>query len=172
MILIILLSLIHNISKSQDGIIDKINYDDSIRGKIDSITTFIHHPNSKFAFAYDYDLSMPEGVYGLYRADTITAELRYALLYTYEKKIKKLTYYYFSNNFLIKVTEYMVSRKNQSSKKFDDLTRTYYYNNDSLYRFTNDTRENIDFEKDIQTSKSILKRFQSKYSARKLIFDK
>ena len=171
LISISLIFLIYVKANSQDGIIGKINYDDTIRGKIDSTTTFIN-ANSKFAFAYDYDATMPEGLYGLYRADTVTGELRYALLYTYEKKIKKLTFYYFSNNKLIKVTGYMVPLKNQSSDKLDDYTRTYYYYNDSLYHFTNDTRENIDYKIDIKTSKDILKRFQNKYSTGKLVFVK
>ena len=154
----------------QDGIIGKINYEDSIIGKIDSITTFNHHQDSKFAYAIDYDPIMPEGMYALYRVDTIKGELRIATLYTYQKKIKKLTNYYFYNRKLIKVTESRVPLKNQVSDKLDNIDRTYYYYKDTLRYFINNTKEDIDYKTDLQNAEIILKGFHNKLASGKLNF--
>jgi len=157
-------------SSSQDGIIGKIDYSDSILGKIDSITTFIHHPDSKFGYATDYDPTMPEGMYAIYLADTIKGELRYATAYSYTGKIKKLTNYYFFEKKLIKVTEYRVPMKNQESRKLEKFTRTYYYYNDSLRFYRNGTGENVNNKSDLIVAAQILKRFESKYSSGQLEF--
>jgi len=159
-------------SYCQDGIIGKINYEDTVIGKIDSITTFIHNPDSKFAYAMDYDATMPEGKYALYLVDTVKGELRKATVYTYEGKIKKLTNYYFLEKKLIKVTDARVPKKNQESNKFDTYTRTYYYNNDTLKYFINDTKENFNYKTDLLDAQNILKRFQIKFSSGELNFKK
>jgi hypothetical protein len=154
----------------QDGIIGKIDYQDTLLGKIDSITTFIHSPSSKFAYAMDYDSNMPDGEYALYRADTVKNELRYAVLYTYEGKFKKLTNFYFFEGKVIKVTESKTLTKRQESNKFNWYDRTYYYANDTLYHFTNNTKEDINYNMDIANAKTILRRFRIKYSSGQLDF--
>ena len=120
-------------SYGQDGIIGNINNQDTIKYKIDSITTFILTPDSKFAYASDDMLTAPNGLYAIYRADTIKGELRKATYYTYEGDIMSLNNYYYLNNKLIKVTEYRSNLKRKKDKKTDNYERTFNYWNDMLY---------------------------------------
>lgn len=158
-------------SYGQDGIIGNINNQDTIKYKIDSITTFILTPDSKLAYASDEMPTAPNGLFAIYRADTIKGELRMAIYYTYEGDIMSLRNYYYLNNKLIKVTEYRSNLKRKKDKKADNYERTCYYWNDILYYAYNPTNEPFYSKFDSNNAERVLKRFQQKYALNQLDFN-
>ena len=154
-------------SYGQDGKNRNTQIEDSIINKIDSIVEFI---DSKLPAAEDQMPSAPNGLFAIYRADTLKGELRKAQQHSEDGDIFYLYTYYYLNNKLIKAREWRYNTKRKKDKKTNDYERICYYWNNSLYSTYNRTKETFDINFDLNNSQRVLKRFQEKYSSNQLNF--